>query len=112
MEQDAISKAMAQGAPITCATCRHFHIGNKHCGKSECGGPGVGLDFPLYDGPIPRDKFVERCLICGSGEVKYHIAATTDQDKFSLCRKHRKVYNHVGAAEGKLKHPITLITLP
>lgn len=112
MDQQAINWALQQGAPVTCATCRHFHEGNMHCGQTECGGPGVGRDFPSYDGPIPREKFAERCLVCGSGEIKFHIVMSEDQTKFSLCKKHRKVFKHVGAAEGKIKHPVRIIAIP
>lgn len=112
MNQDAVNWALSQGAPITCATCRHFHEGNMRCGQTECGGPGSGKDFPLYDGPIPRAKFVERCLVCGTGDVKFHIVMGTDQAKYALCKKHRKVFEHVGAPEGRVKHPVALIAIP
>ena len=113
MDPAAMSWALRQGAPITCATCRHFHEGNMRCGQTECGGPGVGRDFPSYDGPIPREKFVERCLVCGGGPVLYHIVpSATDGTRFGLCKKHRKVFNHVGAPEGKIKHPVRLVTVP
>lgn len=112
MDPAAISWAMSQGAPITCATCRHFHEGNMRCGQVECGGPGVGRDFPLYEGPIPREKFIERCLVCGEGKVEFHIVLGEGKTKFALCKKHRKVFEHVGAAEGQIKHPVKLIAVP
>ena len=112
MDRAAISWAMSQGAPVTCATCRHFHEGNMRCGKPNCGGPGVGRDFPDYDGPIPRERFVERCLVCGGENIEFHIALGGDKTKFALCKKHRKVFAYVGAAEGKLKHHVKLIAVP
>ena len=112
MNQEAISWAMKQGAPIVCATCRHFHEGNMRCGKTECGGPGVGRDFPSYDGPIPRENFIERCLVCGGAEVRVHVIIGEGKTKFALCKKHHQVFKHVGAAEGKLKHPVKLIAIP
>ena len=111
MDQKAIAWAQKQGAPITCATCRHFHAGNGHCGQ-DCGGPGVGRDFPCYDGPVPREKFVERCLVCGSGKIEFHIVLGEGKTKFSLCKKHRRVFDHVGANEGEIKHPVKLIVIP
>jgi len=111
MNPQAIQWAMSQGAPITCATCRHFHEGNMHCGKTECGGPGSGRDFPLYEGPIPKERFVERCLICGDGDVKFQVVLGEGKTKFGLCRKHRKVFDHVGEAPGQIKHPVTLIAV-
>ena len=113
MDQVAISWALSQGAPITCATCRHFHEAkDMRCGQTECGGPGIGRDFPLYDGPIPRENFVERCLVCGGDRVEFHIVLDGDKTRFSLCKKHRKVFAHVGAAAGKVKHPVKLIAIP
>lgn len=112
MNEEAIAWAMSQGAPVTCATCRFFHEGNMHCGKTECGGPGIGRDFPSYDGPIPRERFVERCLICGDVDIKFHIVMGNDKTKFSLCAKHRKAFAHVGSPEGTIKHPVRLISLP
>ena len=103
--------AMSQGAPVTCATCHHFHEGNMQCSKTECGGPGMGRDFPSYDGPIPREKFVERCLVCGTGKVVFHIVLGEGQTKYALCKKHRKVFEHVGAKEGRIKHPVRLIAV-
>lgn len=112
MDQAAISWAMSQGAPVTCATCRHFHEGNMHCGQTECGGPSAGRDFPNYDGPIPRRRFVERCLICGSGEIAFLIVLSEGKTKFSLCKRHKKVFEYVGAAEGKINRPVKLVALP
>lgn len=112
MDEASITWALSQGAPITCATCRLFHEGNMHCGQTECGGPGVGKDFPFYDGPIPREKFINRCLVCGGSKVEFHIILGVDKTKFALCKKHRKVFKHVGAGAGKVKHLVTLIAIP
>lgn len=110
MDPKAIADALSRGAPITCASCRFFHEGNGDCGKTECGGPGAGRDFPTYDGPIPREKFVERCLICGSGKTEFIIVGL--DTKFALCRRHRKVYEYVGqSSPDKIKHPVRLIAL-
>jgi hypothetical protein len=111
MNQDAISWAMQQGAPISCATCRFFHEGKMHCNKSDCGGPASGRDFPCYEGPIPREKFVERCLICGTGETAFHIVLGEGKTKFALCMKHRKIFNHVGTTEGSVQLPVRLIAV-
>ncbi len=110
MNPRAMARALDQGAPISCATCRHFYEGNSHCKQQECGGPTLGRDFPSYDGPIPRDKFVERCLVCGHGNPGFRIVGLAT--KFSLCRKHRKVYDHIGTpSPDQLKHPVTVIAV-
>jgi len=112
MDRTAVSWALDQGAPVSCATCRWFHEGNMRCGKSECGGPAVGRDFPDYDGPIPREKFIERCLVCGDNAIKFHIIVGEGKTNFALCKRHRGVYAHVGAPKGKVHHPVTLVALP
>jgi hypothetical protein len=111
MNEEAITRAFEAGAPISCATCKFFHEGNMSCGKTECGGPGVGRDYPSYNGPIPRERFSERCLVCGAANVAFHIVLGAGKTKFGLCQKHRKVFDHVGAAEGMIKHPVTLIAV-
>lgn len=108
MQEDSIQKAITSGAPITCATCKYFHEGNMFCGKDECGGPASGRDFPLYNGPIPRENFADRCLICGSGEL--YCLIVNLKTKFALCKKHRRVYQHIESQSG-LRLPVTTITI-
>jgi len=110
MQLSAIETAMAAGAPTTCATCRRFHEGNMFCGRSTCGGPGAGRDFPDYDGPIPREKFAERCLVCGAANPKFVIAGLATS--FRLCSKHKTVFKFVGNQEGSLVRSVTIIAAP
>jgi len=98
---------------MTCATCPSFHEGNMHCGIAECGGPGIGRDFPSYTGPIPRESFSDRCLVCGSGKISCLITGLPT--RFALCTTHKSVYNHVGGGGGGadgIKIPVTTIALP
>lgn len=106
-----IINALSKGAPLTCASCPFFHEGNGYCGKLECGGPGAGKDFPLYAGPIPRESFIDRCLVCGDGSPTHIIIGLPT--KFGLCQKHRRVYDYVGQADyNKMKHPVNVIEIP
>jgi len=110
VDKQSIEWAMSQGAPLTCATCSHFHAGNMFCGKTTCGGPGVNRDFPDYDGPIPRDAFSSRCLVCGNAPNSLIIGLET---KFSLCKKHASVFNHVGHNDdSKVRYNVQVIALP
>jgi hypothetical protein len=110
VQQFAVEKALSEGAPITCATCRFYHEGNGHCGQDECGGPGGGRDFPSYDGPIPREKLVERCLVCGSTDTRFVIVGLPT--KFSLCAKDKDVFQFVGSPDNSpLKHPVTVVAI-
>jgi hypothetical protein len=108
MDPHAVMAAMRHGAPLTCATCRHFHDNRGWCGKQEtCGGPPSGRDFPDYDGPVTRSNFATRCLICGHGEITTH--ALVGKTKFGLCTVHRRVFVHVGRDPGQLVHPVVTV---
>lgn len=70
--QDAFSaralSLKARGFSAVCSLCRHMHradaVGNDQCGKT-CGSPLYGLDFPEYDGPVPRSALSKACFVCG-----------------------------------------------
>ena len=110
MNEESIRWAMNAGAPVTCATCKFFHEGEMRCGKTECGGPTRGRDFPSYDGPIPRDKFADRCLICGAGSVQFLIVGLPT--KFALCKNHRDVFSHITANPGEINYPVRIVATP
>lgn len=114
MNPIAIQQAMADGAPLTCASCRHFHEGNGFCGRANtCGGPARGLDFPDYDGPVPSDKFTTWCLVCGGGSPAYLIVLGEGKKRFALCKKHKNVYDHINPPNpDEIKHPVMVIALP
>lgn len=88
-----VEAALKQKFPITCATCVHFHtacaLGKPTCGKTLCGGPVVSMDFPEYKGQIPRNKFSEICLMCGSGKLYSHIVVFGKEQRFGLCFEHK-----------------------
>lgn len=87
-----IQKALDFGYPLTCATCVHFYTacasGLLDCGKTACGGPIVGRDYPDYKGQIPREKFPALCLMCGDSKIAYKVVVT-GESKFALCEKHK-----------------------
>ena len=55
---------------------------------------------------------VYRCLVCGADEVAFYVVLDQGKTRFSLCKRHRKVYDHVGVPEGHIKHPVKLIAIP
>ena len=91
MLTDDIIRAMQNGAPVTCATCPRYHNGGGLCGMQTWGGPLLGRDFPDYNGLIPRERFVDRCLVCGSDKPRFGIIGLPT--KFSLCAKHKKLFS-------------------
>jgi len=95
-----IESVIKQGkVPITCATCVHFYAalaaGRESCGKTLCGGPVIGRDFPEYKGQIPRNKFAEICLMCGSGILYCHIVVSGKEQRFGLCAEHKDALNGI-----------------
>ena len=93
-----IEEALKQGFPITCATCVHFYAacaqGLPSCGKTECGGPVVGRDFPDYQGQIAREKFSEICLLCGDSNIRYKVVVG-GKPRFALCEQHKSAFSGV-----------------
>lgn len=112
-----IDSALKDGYPITCATCVHFYAaraaGHPTCGKTQCGGPIVGKDFPDYKGQIPRSKFAEICLRCGSKELSCHVAVPGKEQRFGLCKEHERTFDGVVAnLEYEIpQHPPIIIPL-
>ena len=69
------------------------------------------MDFPCYNGPIPRERLVERCLACGSGDTTHLIAGLAT--KFALCKKHKDLYKYVGQPNpDAVRLPVVTIKLP
>jgi hypothetical protein len=94
-----IEAALKQGFPISCATCVHFYAacaaGLPSCGKTLCGGPIVGRDFPEYKGQIPRNKFEAICLMCGSVDLACHVVVAGKEQRFGLCKEHEHTFTGV-----------------
>lgn len=110
ISEEQIKEAFGEGAPITCATCRHYHAGWGHCGQ-DCGGPPSGRDFPAYNGDIPRELFIERCLICGKGGPSFIITTGANMTRFGLCEEHKDVFDHVIAQDGPARK-VTILAVP
>jgi len=111
MEFEVIERTLAKGVPLTCASCKLYYEGDGHCGRMQtCGGPLAGRDFPDYDGPIPKEKFVEVCLICGNPKAPYLIVGLTT--KFALCAAHQSIYDKIPASEGVIARPVNTLAKP
>lgn len=94
-----IHKAVEAGLNIICATCPYYHKarleGNPNCGRTECGGPVLGRDFPTYTGQIPRNKFSTICLMCGDTKLSCLIVVPGIEQKFGFCHTHAKTFDNV-----------------
>jgi hypothetical protein len=112
--------AMAQGLPITCASCCHLATPEHalwRCNRLDtCGGPLSGRDFPDYDGVISRDRFQERCLCCGGENLSHTMIVPGTTTRFGLCALHAPIFEQTKTIEGHttdriIQRPV-LIALP
>lgn len=96
-------KLMAEGLAFVCATCvkmeRGLQRGKDQCeagllGK-PCGGPGIGLGYPEYEGPLTRAQIGKTCFRCG---VDAPGGFETPDGLVGACEAHRRT---VGG-DGKL----------
>lgn len=89
---EVVAGSLEAGYPLTCASCIHFYTacanGLSSCGKTQCGGPVVGRDYPDYKGQIPREKFPAICLMCGDSKIAYKVVVA-GTPKFALCETHK-----------------------
>ena len=93
LSEQAVTKAMQSGAPITCATCTHYHEGNGLCHRpTTCGGPSFGRDFPDYDGPLAREAFQACCLVCADMTISHSMIVPGRATRFGLCSAHVDFY--------------------
>ena len=90
---DTVQEELLAGFNIFCATCSFHHEakekGLPSCIQKTCGGPLKSLTFPDYTGPIPRDRFQEICLLCGSPNDLKRAVYVQGKHIFSLCHKDR-----------------------
>lgn len=52
----------------------------------KCGGPKKGMDFPLYQGPLPPATLAVNCFVCGQGAT-CKIKVTPAHTPFVLPRE-------------------------
>lgn len=88
LDSSKVRLAIIQGMSPVCATCEHYGAaqdrGLDSCGKT-CGGPIVGMDFPLYKGPMTRlDNF---CFACVS-RSDFVIKVPLGTKHIGVCNKH------------------------
>ena len=53
----------------------------------------MGRTFPDYAGPIEREWFASRCLVCGRSEIGYQIIIPDEPTRFGLCSEHFTVFD-------------------
>lgn len=97
--------SLSKGWGIFCATCPHLYKGIElsldGCVKVGCGGPIRGLDFPDYDGVIPRASFGDICLVCGRPESST-LVFVKGKHTFSLCDEHKRSLDVITNSDVKL----------
>jgi hypothetical protein len=106
---------MGKGLPITCASCFHLNTAVWKCDRKDtCGGPMVGRDFPDYEGVLNRDRFQERCLVCGGGALSHSMLIGTT--RFGLCAEHVSIFQTLKSPTGHITDriipPPVILELP
>lgn len=88
---DAVTVAEAvfkHRLPIFCSTCTRAKPGrNPICNAKRCGSPFARLDFPEYQGPIPKHVWSSWCFVCGNASdaaVQVHGS----ERYFGICMEH------------------------
>lgn len=111
-----INQLISEGYPLTCATCTHFHESRikkaPNCGKSQCGGPLLGRDFPDYKGQFSREKLASVCLMCGDSILSVLILPHGSSSRFGLCSNHEKLYDDMSLSSPEaIQFPVVKIPL-
>jgi len=90
----AVKKLMGEGFGFTCAACQKLHEGllrgaevcSEGLAGNDCGGPLIGLSFPLYQGPLTRETIAKTCFMCGVDANK--ILQAEDGGYVGVCNTH------------------------
>lgn len=105
MDSASIMESLRKGWGIFCSTCPHLYTGldlsMDGCVKVGCGGPLRALDFPDYEGVIPRESFGAICLVCGRPDVSM-LVFVKGKHTFSLCVEHERSLDVLESPDVKL----------
>ena len=115
-----VQEAMADGYAFPCAYCKKLWFARSmgYQGGCEaelkglaCGGPVVGLGFPLYDGPLTDEHLASHCFRCGAGPLRgpagdkvIEVAPRpgTRGRKLGLCKRHLPLVDRIKPTTEKL----------
>ena len=90
-----VQRLVIEGLAFVCATCekmeRGLQSGGNQCeagllGK-PCGGPGVGMGYPQYEGPLTRAFIAKQCFRCGADAPG---GFETPDGLVGACEEHRE----------------------
>lgn len=99
---DQVAKAMKAGFTFTCAMCFKLHLGKQKSRakdwtqvscmatltKKRCGGPGVGMNYPEYDGPLGQN-LASHCVYCGKESPEHAVTVRSDPNRLiGVCKDH------------------------
>lgn len=99
------------GLSAVCAWCERYWEAKSRtngvafqCGVQGCGGPGMGMAFPMYKGP--RMNKVAYCFVCGEpSEMAVEFRGVTGKggngSMLGCCKKHEKALKLMLSRTGK-----------
>lgn len=92
-----VKEAMKNGFTFACAMCFRLHVAkarsvgkgwNVSCGETRCGGPGTGMAYPRYDGPL-GDNLVSHCVYCGTKDPGKAVSVKGEHNRIlGVCDEH------------------------
>ncbi len=99
-----MGEAMKSGFTFTCAMCFKLHLGKQKTQGTDwnkvscmatltgqpCGGPGVGMNYPQYEGPLDQN-LVSHCVFCGKKDPEHAVTVKADPNRLlGVCKDHMK----------------------
>jgi len=111
-----VKELMGDGFGFTCAACERLHEGllrgadvcSAGLAGLKCGGPLIGLSFPLYKGPMSRETLAKTCFMCGVDANK--ILQAEDGGYVGVCNTHMEhVRKNATVESGKLLEEDTTV---
>jgi hypothetical protein len=89
-----------------CTTCEHMRRSccrsQNVCGVDGCGGPSVGLAYPMYAGPV-KNYWHKFCFVCG-GASRYVV--DVNGVKLGLCLSHKDFVANYGPSGMRPARPV------
>lgn len=104
---------MGEGYAFPCACCkklwRNRAKGIDGCEAAQlgerCGGPLVGMSFPLYEGPLTPQTIATTCMRCGDPADEAVDSWDTPGRFVGVCKKHAPMLDDRMVPVGRISHP-------
>jgi hypothetical protein len=108
-----VARALMEGYAFPCACCRKLwrarDRGSDVCEagltNQACGGPVIGLAFPLYEGPLTPQALATLCFRCGKPASKFIETQSSPGRYLGLCKRHEPLLNRIVPVDDLVRRP-------